>query len=255
MKKVISVFLICCFLSVFCVCTVNAEESGIIKINSIYGAKNQIVEVPIYIENNPGIIAMRLFVEYDESKAVLTGCENGDVFEKSSVSFSDKYKSPFVFLYEDGLAKEENRKNGTAFVLYFKLLTDIKNESFLSIRLDSESTFNVSLDNVPFAFLDKNSSTQTEKSIPTHISESISESSIKTETRKSESSENNSAAKATSKNSASSMSDADKIVDNGKKSVIISDNNSKKTIVVAFVLLVFLLLILIFVKIKRKKGT
>ncbi len=249
MKKLLSGFIVLCLLTAFSVFTADAEVNGKIKADNVSGTAGKTVEVPVYIEDNPGIIALRLSIEYDTNKAELTDCKNGEVFNSSTVSFSDKFTSPFVFLYEDGLAKEENFNNGKAFILTFKLNADIDDEPLIKIKPDAESIFDISLNNVSFAVSDGSKSETAEKSAASSVKKSISES-ASSQTEKADTAD----VKSEIKNRDSAEQNESKI-DNEKSESEKENKKSYKAIIIFSVLLIFILSALMLIKLKHKKDT
>jgi len=87
------------------------------------GAAGDTVEVTIFMENNPGIIAACMSVAYDADKLTLlevkdTGLLNDSTFSKNT------QVNPYLMRWEDSLATVNNTKNGAIVTLKFQIAED-----------------------------------------------------------------------------------------------------------------------------------
>lgn len=103
--------------------------------------------------DNPGIIATRIFVRYDKSVLRLERAENGDVFADNQALFGkDLTAVPYILLWDDSLATENNTKSGTLFTLRFTVLNGTTNgQTDLKLQVDGGSTFDTKLNPVTVA--------------------------------------------------------------------------------------------------------
>lgn len=152
MKKYFSITISFIIILLSCIIT-NAAENSKITIGSVKVERNDTFEIPIIVENNPGIIATRLYVSYDSSKIKLIEAKNGSIFDNSTSYFSNNTDEiPYTLLWEDALASNNNYKNGTLAILSFKKLSTFnEGTSTIVLAIDDKSTFDVNLNNVKFA--------------------------------------------------------------------------------------------------------
>lgn len=109
------------------------------------------VDVTISMENNPGIIAAKLQVSYDQSKLKLTNAKNGTVMGGSL--FSRTYDDiPYSMLWDESLRTSDNTKNGVMVTLTFRISEDCLVGTLpITLTYNPENVFNVNMDNVTFA--------------------------------------------------------------------------------------------------------
>ncbi len=145
----ISIFIIFCMLvSLFFVfdTETNAVNVPTISIGSAVGRVGDRVTVPVFVENNPGVVGVFLDITYDSDKLSLV-----DVTDTGLLSggfFSEKLEqNPFALTWEDSLAPN-NMCNGVIATLTFEILEDCENET---IELSSpRKIMNYDLDFVQF---------------------------------------------------------------------------------------------------------
>lgn len=89
-------------------------------------AGEQNVEVKIHVENNPGILAMMLTLEYDTSVLTLTGTANGEVTKSLSFTKPGKLTSPCNFIWDGVEISESDVKDGTILTLTFDIADNAK---------------------------------------------------------------------------------------------------------------------------------
>ncbi len=129
-----------------------AVSQPTIIVGSVEGNPGDTISVQITVENNPGIIALRIFVEYDAKVLQLTDVQDGTVFSTGKSTFNNHLEAiPFTMLWEDGASKVNYTSNGTLVTLTFTVLESAKGgNSSVTVTYDSSSTFNVDLVEVPF---------------------------------------------------------------------------------------------------------
>ena len=150
--KTFSVFL--AFLLVFMVATpaALATSQPSIAVGSAEGKPGDTVSVPITVENNPGIVALRVFVTYDAEVLRLTDIQDGTVFPAGKNTFNDNLQAnPNTMLWMDGTSTTNYTASGTLATLTFTILESAKDGiSPIAVTYDSSSTFNVDLTDVTF---------------------------------------------------------------------------------------------------------
>ena len=150
MKKItvffVSLLLLCCTI------IPTSAASGKLVAATVSAKPGGTVDVNIIAENNPGIIATLITVEYDASALTLTGADNGTVFPDGAQQFGkDTEYVPYTMLWEDGLSTESYAEEGVLATLHFKVKEDaVEGEYEIKLQMDDQSTFDVDLNNVDF---------------------------------------------------------------------------------------------------------
>lgn len=151
MKKIISIILAIILSVLSLECVSFAVGKGKIEAESKECKPGETVEVAINISGNPGIIAAKFSIEYDKTKLKLIDAENGNVFRKSASTFSKSVNdTPYTMFWEEALSKKNITENGTLAVLKFEVIAKESCETFVKVKLDRDSTFDVNLNNVNF---------------------------------------------------------------------------------------------------------
>lgn len=154
MKKVLSVFL--AILISLSMITMAVAADPMISVSEVSGKKGDTVDVKIQINDNPGIISLRMFVNYDKDVLQLVKTSNGDVFPETAATFgNDLTSSPYTLLWEDALSDQDYIENGSVAVLTFEILETAPNgKTNISVSLDEGSVFNSDLNDVKFGTAD-----------------------------------------------------------------------------------------------------
>lgn len=82
------------------------------------------VQVTVSIENNPGILAMMLSLEYDDSVMTLTSVENGEALSMLNLTRPGVFSSPCNFIWDGIELDSDDIKDGTILVLTFDIAED-----------------------------------------------------------------------------------------------------------------------------------
>ncbi len=96
-------------------------------------AGDENVEVNIFISNNPGIPALELKINYDESAMTLTEMANGEAFNISGMNFTPpkgEMPSGSSVTWFTTEVKEANIKNGCLLKLKFDILAEAANDVY-----------------------------------------------------------------------------------------------------------------------------
>lgn len=154
MKKALSMLLTFCILAssiAHSALVVNAIDNPTILVRSGLVQQGTDIDVPIEIQNNPGIVAMLLKIHYDSTILTLTGATNGEVFQDETAVFGKDYaNSPYTVLWEDSLAAQNNVSNGVMITLHFHVAEGIEGDAEIEVAYDPFSTFNWDLNYVHF---------------------------------------------------------------------------------------------------------
>ena len=129
------------------------HENAVVSVDSVTAAAGKQIEVAIRIQNNPGLVAMRVSVSYDTSVLTLTGAEDGEIFGDGNAYFGNDYAdNPYVLMWEDALSQSNHTADGVLVILSFNVSEKaVEGQTAITLSLDNESTFNVNLDTVDIA--------------------------------------------------------------------------------------------------------
>lgn len=130
-----------------------AASEPTIAVGSAEGKPGDDVSVPLTVTNNPGIVALRVFVEYNAEVLQLTDVQDGAVFPAGKSTFNDNLQAnPYTMLWMDGTATKNYTANDTLATLTFTILESAKDcVSPITVTYDSSSTFNADLTDVTFS--------------------------------------------------------------------------------------------------------
>lgn len=124
-----------------------AASNPAFSITQAQGKQGDEISVAINISNNPGIIALRLSIQYDASALELTRATPKDY---TSTTFGPLENNPFILSWEDAI-HDNTTTNGTIAQLTFVIREDatVGNTSIL-ITYDPEDVFDQDWENVHF---------------------------------------------------------------------------------------------------------
>ena len=96
---------------------------AIIRATSAKARPGEEAKIDVVLENNPGVIAVRLFVEFDGKNMPLTGFVDSGLLERyfHAPIKAPRENSPYVLFWENGTRKEDITEDGTAVTLTFKV--------------------------------------------------------------------------------------------------------------------------------------
>ena len=133
--------------------SINSETGELvpaITVSSLTADTGSTVEVPIIMENNPGVAAVSLDVTYDNTKLSLVSVEDGKILGTSTfLSGKDLTMVPYTLNWDD-LSSENNTGNGTLAVLTFNVLDSDATDTSIKVSVNQKSTFNVDFEDVVF---------------------------------------------------------------------------------------------------------
>ncbi len=96
------------------------HDEADITVGTAIGAEDDEIEIPITIENNEGLTAMRLFVNYDAAALKLLEIVDGELFGEF-VATEDLNKDTIALVFQN-IAEENMTANGTVATLKFRIL-------------------------------------------------------------------------------------------------------------------------------------
>ena len=140
MKKVflVSLALIICFSSF----SVFASDAVDLKIGSTSAKAGETVKIDVSLENNTGVLALKLELSYDKERLKLINAEDkGLVSGKTFSKTTDKY--PYIMLWNSA-STENFDDDGVLAVLTFEVLSDAPSgDAFISISYEQENVYDV----------------------------------------------------------------------------------------------------------------
>ncbi len=128
---------------------------GTFSVGDAYEAVGETFTVPVSISNNPGIVSLKLAVNYDADSLQLVDVAAGDFGtaegeEPTSLSFGPVENNPFIINWMDALATENNTNDGVLAYLTFEVLEGAAAASEISISYNPNDVFDADLNNVEF---------------------------------------------------------------------------------------------------------
>ena len=151
MQKLIAFILI---MTSICCCSFAAAASEIptISVSDVSADAGDTVDVEVSLENNPGIVTMRLFVKYDESVLKLTKVTDSGALPGKM--HSSDYRQPYTLYWDNGSSANNFAVNGKIATLTFEIAenavsNDYKVEIFYD--LDNADIINYNFEFVEFA--------------------------------------------------------------------------------------------------------
>lgn len=125
--------------------TTFAAAEPTITVGSAKGNAGDTVDVTITMSNNPGLVSMNLYVNYDTDVLKLIEVKDGGLL--SGVTHSDNYTSPYSLCWVNDLSKENFKVNGVLAKLTFEIFNNAKDSSTVSLDQD---ILNCDMENVDF---------------------------------------------------------------------------------------------------------
>ena len=152
MKKIFVMLLSLVIMLLMCCPAFAANNQPTISVGNVSGEVGDTVSVDISVSNNPGIIALKLKLQYDTEYLSLKSVQDAGLMGSKNYTFGNNITAvPFVLWWEDGLSSENYTADGTLATLTFEIISSpANNKAEISISLDSGSTFNYDLDDVAF---------------------------------------------------------------------------------------------------------
>ncbi len=152
MKKLISV---CMALMLVLACVplhASAEGSPTFAAGTAEAYPGHTVEIPVLIENNPGIIAFRITVSFDTSVLTLTKATPVPLFSEGTMTLGGSYETAtYNILWENGTGSSNMTGNGTIVTLEFLVDENAPiGDTAVSVSYDTRSTFDYDLNEVAF---------------------------------------------------------------------------------------------------------
>ncbi|MGN0178430.1 MAG: cohesin domain-containing protein [Monoglobaceae bacterium] len=149
MKKtvlnVVSIFLAVLFGLSISVCAFAADKPCVYA-ESVQTEAGEIINVPVLIKNNSGIMGTKITVSYDDGLEILD-VQKGEVFSSGNFIQNSEVKkdNSFDVVWNSNSA---NKANGTMFVVTFRLSDEAKGDYNIVITYDQDNTFDENYEDV-----------------------------------------------------------------------------------------------------------
>lgn len=125
------------------------ENAPRISLTSCDAKAGKEVEIQVKLENNPGITALRLVVNFDENALEMTGFEFGEALSSMNRGTSQNYGNDYSFSMYSAIS--DLTDCGTLATIKFKVKDDIEDGEYpVSIMYDQDDIFNLNGDCVNF---------------------------------------------------------------------------------------------------------
>ncbi len=155
MKKTAIFFISIILLFIFSIGSFAASK-GELTVSDVSGKPGETVAVEISLKNNPGIIAIRLDVDYDSSKVDLVEVADGKLLGNGNSTFNNNINTvPYTLLWEDATATENHTENGVLATLKFRISDSATGGNVdIKVNIDAASTFDKDLNEIDFSVSD-----------------------------------------------------------------------------------------------------
>ena len=123
-----------------------------IYVSSVEAKNGDTVEVSVSLQNNPGIVSMRLRIDYNDAMMTLVGVEDADVLGQAYHA-ADTSAVPYTLYWDNGAATENFTANGEIVRLTFKINEQtVSGEYPIEIRYDYNDADIINCDLSPVKF-------------------------------------------------------------------------------------------------------
>ncbi|MBQ7572877.1 MAG: InlB B-repeat-containing protein [Clostridia bacterium] len=148
-KRIISVVLsmIMC-ISIFPTLVFADNGSAEITVQSVSAPAGTVVDVPVTIKGNPGILGAELKFTYDE-KLTLKGITNGEAFSPLTMTKPGKLTSPCKVIWDGQDLEANDIKDGTIVTLHFAVSDDAKEGDIYNVTASYDNGGFVDYDLMP----------------------------------------------------------------------------------------------------------
>ncbi len=121
------------------------------------------ITATVYIDNNPGLVSLKLAIDYDTTKLELTNVEAGEGFAGDYMNYGP-YTAPFIANWVDAI-HPDNTNSGVFVTLTFKVKDDAaEGTTPITVRYDDADLFNYDFESVLFNVV--NAETEVRKCLP-----------------------------------------------------------------------------------------
>jgi len=137
-----------------------ASDIPAIIVSDSTGKAGDTVDVSVSLSNNPGIIAMRLHVEYDEAALRLVRTIDKGVLGNATHYPGPAFHSPYILMWVNGTARSNYDVNGEIATMKFEILKDT-NSTPITVTYDLDKYDILNADDQKVKFSVKNGTVST----------------------------------------------------------------------------------------------
>lgn len=151
-KKTVSVCLIFLLFALIPL-SVLATAEPTFSVGTVSAKPGETVSVPVTIQNNSGIVALKINIAYDANVLSLQSVTDAALFPGGSLVVGGNVQAnPYTVLWEDSLSRENYTQNGTFVTLKFVVSETAKSgDTAVTVSYDAGSTFDTDLNEVSFS--------------------------------------------------------------------------------------------------------
>lgn len=125
------------------------EDAPRISMANVDAKAGEEIEVRVKLENNPGITALRLVIDYDDTALEMTGFTFGDALASMNKGTSENYGNHYSFSMYSATA--DLNDCGTLAVIKFKVNENAEDGEYpIRITYDSDDIFNLNGESIHF---------------------------------------------------------------------------------------------------------
>ena len=128
--------------------TVTDPDAARVYAESVTARPGETIQIPLYVENNPGVAYVKFKVAYDSDKLDLISAEDQGIFKGIFTTSQTIDVNPYVLQWMNA---GNATGNGCFVMLTFKVL-DGAAEGDVSIQITYDEAYNETLDDVAFTF-------------------------------------------------------------------------------------------------------
>lgn len=128
------------------------QNGAVFAVSNAQARPGQTFDVTVSINDNPGLIATKININYDSEALTLNSVTDGTIMGSGNmVAGNDISKIPYTIIWEDSLAEKNYSDDGTLLTLSFTVKKEATScKTPIVITYEQESTLNYDLDEVSF---------------------------------------------------------------------------------------------------------
>lgn len=150
-QRMLSLLLAVCLLIATAPTALAVGDGGTFQVSDTAGEAGETVTVTVSVENNPGIIAAAMRIDYDSEKLELVAVQDEKLLT-GTATFSQNYMAdPYYVSWNDALAAENTKSDGVLVTLTFRIREDCPSGDYeIGLSFRPGDVFNKDLQNQPF---------------------------------------------------------------------------------------------------------
>ena len=127
-----------------------ADKSGKLNLKNSFGSIGETINIPISIQDNPGVISLVADISYDTTALRLVSVNQNTEFWSSATMTpgGDLTAQPYRIIWYDGLAKSDFKEDGTLAIISFEILK--AGSHTIKLSVSDDDTFNTNFDGASF---------------------------------------------------------------------------------------------------------